>query len=108
MKMKTSLLGLLLVLALGAYLESPYSILNAKYTYTADQPAMAQPVKVDQPTDLPDLQEKLEKTERVDGYIVETYKEYEVYKDKNGNITKELPTGKTDTLQYWDYRNNND
>jgi hypothetical protein len=108
MKTKTSLLGLILVLALGAYLDSPFSFLNIKYSYTADQPVMAQPVQVVEPADIPEMVENLKKTEKVDGYIVETYEEYEVYKDKNGKITKKVPTGKTDTLQYWDYRNDNE
>jgi hypothetical protein len=103
MRTKTSILGLILVLAFGAYLESPFSFLNLKYSYTADQPVMAQPVKVEEPSNVPDVIDKLEKKKKEDGYIVETYQEYEIYKDKEGNITKEVPTGRTDTLQYWDY-----
>ena len=108
MKTKTSLLGLILVLALGAYLESPFSFLNIKYSYTADQPVMAMPAQVEKPTDIPETVEKLKKTKKVDGYIFETYEEYEVFKDKNGKITKKIPTGKIDTLQYWDYRADNE
>lgn len=105
MKIKTltSVLILLLILGLVAYLESPYSILNKKYSYSADQPVMAQPVEVEPLSDIPVLEEKLEKRKKVNGYIVETYEEYEVYKDKDGNVLKSEPTGKTDTLKYWDY-----
>jgi hypothetical protein len=106
MQMKTSLLGLILVLALGAYLDSPFSILNIKYSYTADQPVMAQPAELEKPSNEPETIDKLEKKEKVDGYIVETYQEYDVYKDKDGNITKQVPTGKSDTLKYWDYKYN--
>ncbi|WML31363.1 hypothetical protein RCG24_05680 [Neobacillus sp. OS1-32] len=34
---------------------------------------------------------------------METYQEYEIYKDKEGNIKEEIPTSRTDTLKYWDY-----
>lgn len=104
MKLKTfiSICFLLVTLGFAAYLDSPYSFINKDYTYSADQPVMAQPVEVEPSSDIPVLEEKLEKTEKVDGYIVETYQEYEVYKDKDGNVLKSEPTGKIDTLQYWD------
>lgn len=38
--------------------------------------------------------------EEVDGYIVETYREYEVYKDKDGNILKHVPTSNFDYIKY--------
>jgi hypothetical protein len=99
MKLKTftNVLFLIIILAFVAYLDSPYSFLNKKYIYSADQPVMVQPVKGEPPSNVPFFEEKLEKSEKVAGYIVETYQEYEVYKDKDGNV------GKTDTLKYWDY-----
>ncbi|MCL6573276.1 MAG: hypothetical protein K6T88_16585 [Bacillus sp. (in: Bacteria)] len=105
MKIKTftSVLFLIVLVAFVAYLDSPYSFLNKNYVYTADQPVMVQPVEVDPSNDVPVLEKKLEKSESVDGYIFETYQDYEVYKDKDGNDLKSVPTGKTDTLKYWDY-----
>ncbi|MDQ0200060.1 hypothetical protein [Neobacillus ginsengisoli] len=107
MKSKNVIMGLflLLIIALVAYLDSPFSIINKDYSYTADvsEPAVAQPIDESPPTDVPVLEEKLEKREKVDGYIVETYEEYEVYKDKNGKVIKSEPTSKTDILRYWDY-----
>lgn len=100
----TSVFFLLVMLGLAAYLDSPYSIMNKNYAYTADQPVMAEPVEIDQPSDIPELVEKLEKREKIDGYIVEIYQEYEVYRDKDGNIIEEIPTSKTETLRYWDYK----
>ena len=104
MKTKTFTNGLflLLILGLAAYLESPLSILNKNYAYSSDQPVIAQPAEVVPPTDIPVLEDKLEKTEHVDGYTVETYQEFEVYRDKEGKITKKIPTSKTETLKYWD------
>lgn len=104
MKLKTfiSICSLLVTLGFAAYLDSPYSFINKDYAYSADQPVMAQPVDVEPSSDVPVLEEKLEKIEKIDGYLVETYQEYEVYKDKDGNVIKSEPTGKIDTLQYWD------
>ena len=104
MKLKTfvSICFLLVTLGFAAYLDSPYSFINKDYAYSADQPVMAQPVEIEPSNDVPVLEEKLEKTEKMAGYIVETYQEYEVYKDKDGNVLKSEPTGKIDTLQYWD------
>lgn len=107
MKAKTfrNYLFLFLLIVLMAYLDSPYSILNKGYVYTKDQPASAQPVSIDKPTELPEIEERLEDVVRENGYIVETYQEYEVYRDQDGTITKEEPTDKTETLKYWDYTN---
>ncbi|WP_040208972.1 hypothetical protein [Neobacillus jeddahensis] len=107
MKLKTITFVAFLLVCLGfaAYLDSPYSFLNVNYSYTADQPVIAEPASLEPSTDVPVLEEKLEKSERVDGYIVETYEEYEIYKDIDGNVIKSEPTGKTDTLKYWDYSN---
>lgn len=99
-------LFLLLLIVLMAYLDSPYSILNKGYVYTEDQPASAQPIESeDEDTNSFVLEDKLEYTEKVDGYIVEIYQEFEVYRDKNGNVIKSIPTSKTETLKYWDYSN---
>lgn len=104
MKTKTFTNGLFLLLILGfvAYLDSPYSFLNKNYAYSSDQHVIAQPAEVGSPTDIPVLEDKLEKTEHVEGYTVETYQEFEVYRDKDGNVTKKVPTSKTEILKYWD------
>jgi hypothetical protein len=103
MKSKTFRNGLFLFLTLGlvAYLDSPFSFLNINYAYMADQPVIATLAKVDPPQDVPVMEEKLEKSEKVDGYIVETYQEFEVYRDQFGKVTKRVPTSKTETLKYW-------
>jgi hypothetical protein len=98
----TNGLFLFIIIGLVAYLESPYSFLNNNFAYSSDQPVIALPAGFEQPENLPVLEEKLEKTEHVDGYTVETYQEFEVYRDKNGNVTKKVPTSKTETLKYWD------
>ncbi|RSD28633.1 hypothetical protein [Mesobacillus subterraneus] len=41
--------------------------------------------------------------EEVDGYIVETHQEYEVYRDQNGKIIKQVPTSNFDYIRYKKY-----
>ncbi len=82
-----------------------FPFLNKNYSYTADEPAVAQPMNQSVSTDNPDMEEKLVRKKKIDGYIVETYREYEVYKDAAGNVTKKVPTSQYDELKYWDYNN---
>jgi hypothetical protein len=35
-----------------------------------------------------------------DGYIVEIYREYEIYKDANGKVIKEVPTSNFEYIRY--------
>ncbi|WP_251550670.1 hypothetical protein [Neobacillus muris] len=99
---------LILTLVFAAYLDSPFSVININHSYTADQPVIAEPADVQPTDDEPEVVEKLEKTEKKDGYIIETYQEYEIVRDKDGNIVSSEPTGKEDTLKYWDYANDKD
>ncbi len=105
MKMKVpAVFFLLLTLGLMAYLDSPYSLLNRDFIYSANEPVTAVPSEQIPVAKQPNTVEKLEKRTKENGYIVETYREYEVYKDSNGNVIKSVPTSKTDTLRYWDYK----
>jgi hypothetical protein len=56
-------------------------------------------------TMLPELEYIHEKDqdEEVDGYIVETHREYEIYKDQAGNIIKEVPTSNYNYIKYKKY-----
>jgi hypothetical protein len=105
MKSKNLFFGISLLLTLGllAYLQSPFSMLNKDLVYVADQPAAVEPVGVEPEDEGPELVEKLVKRKKEDGYIVETYQEYEIYKDEKGNVTEEVPTSKVETLRYYDY-----
>ncbi|UOY94220.1 hypothetical protein MUG87_09060 [Ectobacillus sp. JY-23] len=46
------------------------------------------------------LESKLVKKETVKGYVIETYQEYEVYKDALGNVVKSIPTSNYQYLRY--------
>jgi hypothetical protein len=42
----------------------------------------------------------LEEKEQVDGYTIETYREYEIYTDETGTIIKQVPTSNFEYLKY--------
>ncbi|WML44822.1 hypothetical protein [Neobacillus sp. PS3-40] len=100
----SAFLILFFLIGFMAYLDSPYSFLNRDYSYSPSEPVIAKPMDQTPFTDKPDIEERLENREKVDGYIVETYREYEIYKDQNGEVTKSVPTSKMDQLKYWDYQ----
>ncbi|MBT2636784.1 hypothetical protein [Bacillus sp. ISL-39] len=39
----------------------------------------------------------------VDGYIVETYREYEIHRDQEGKILKQIPTSNYEYVRYKSY-----
>nr|WP_263326721.1 hypothetical protein [Neobacillus sp. Marseille-Q6967] len=93
---------LLFLVGLVAYLDSPYSFVHNDFSYMTSEPVMSQPVEVEPSSDIPVLEQKLESVKKSDGYIIETYQEYEVYYDDEGNVIKSVPTSKTETVKYWD------
>ncbi|NRD79578.1 hypothetical protein HPT25_19645 [Bacillus sp. BRMEA1] len=99
---------LILLITFVAYLESPYSFINKDYAYSTEEPVLTQPVTAKPDENTPETIEKLDKTKKENGYIIETYKEYEIYRDKDGKVTKEEPTGHEDTLKYYDYSKDKD
>ena len=125
MKKTLPIFGLLMTLTVFIYLESPYSFMNEKHVryssipyevLLADAQAELEAASAD-PNDQPE-EEQEESSEtfahdyslemiregksEVDGYMVETYREYEVYRDKNGGIIKTIPTSNYDYLRYYE------
>ncbi|MGE7767066.1 hypothetical protein [Peribacillus sp. NPDC096540] len=47
-----------------------------------------------------ELDERLINKEVIDGYLVETYREYEIYKDQSGKVTKVIPTSNYNYIRY--------
>jgi hypothetical protein len=115
--------GILLTLVLLSYLESPYSVMNKGHVQSLSIPyevlladAEAQgskPVSLDEETNEAADKESeevvaqnysldmiLEETTEIDGYIIETYREYEIYKDNKGEVIKKVPTSNYDYLRY--------
>ena len=98
----TTVFFLCTIIALVAYLDSPFSFIHSGYSYSSSEPAVAQPVDVEPPIDVPVLENRLDSVERMDGYYVEIYKEYEVYYDEAGQVVKREPTSKTESVRYWE------
>lgn len=94
-------LGLLITAA--AYLDSPFSILNRDYYYQTEAlepaPAFTQPVS----RNLPEYEMLLVEERKSNGYIIETYKEFEIIRDKDGKIIKKKPGSRTEEIKYRDY-----
>jgi hypothetical protein len=101
MKIKLAILGGVLVLALTALLDSPPNPRNDSmyYNFTngesvdADAQATERSVSYSYEFLLDDMKE-------VDGYIVETYREYQIHKDENGNEIIRIPTSNYQYLRY--------
>lgn len=49
---------------------------------------------------IPSLEFVFEEANVVNGYIVEKYREYEIYEDANGNVIKEQPTSNVEYIRY--------
>ncbi|MBD8070425.1 hypothetical protein [Bacillus sp. PS06] len=49
---------------------------------------------------IPTLEDRLVNTELIDGYIVEEYREFEVYTDEEGNVVKTVPTANYNYIRY--------
>ncbi|MED4351935.1 hypothetical protein P9265_06235 [Schinkia azotoformans] len=52
---------------------------------------------------IPYLEYRFQKRKEIDGYFVETYREYEVFEDAQGNIVKTVPTSNYDYIRYKKY-----
>ncbi|MBM6618751.1 hypothetical protein [Bacillus suaedaesalsae] len=46
------------------------------------------------------LEKELISKDIIDGYVVETYQEFEVYRDQKGEVVRSIPTSKYDYLRY--------
>ncbi|MEH7180495.1 hypothetical protein [Neobacillus vireti] len=84
----TTFIILCILVALVAYLDSPYSFIHSGYSYSTSEPAVAQPVEIKPSTEIPVLENRLDSVEKMDGYYVEIYQEYEVFYDGEGNVAK--------------------
>lgn len=54
-------------------------------------------------TIIPEFEYLHEKDKVVDGYIVETHREYELHRDEDGNIIKQVPTSNFEYIRYKKY-----
>lgn len=107
-----AIFGVLVCLGLAFYYDSSTDSLTKEFRssilYTPDEiEAVTVPDENEVETEveqtesiIPKFEYILEKTEEVDGYLVETYREYEFYIDKNRNLIKKVPTSHFDFIRY--------
>ena len=120
MKKFLPLIGIAIIFIVVGYLESPYSVMNKPYATSSSIPYEvtiakdSEPVSIEENDDTNEksleteeiaalnfsLEMVLESRSEVDDDIVETYREYEIYKDENGQVVKKVPTSKYEYLRY--------
>ncbi|MCP8969204.1 hypothetical protein [Ectobacillus ponti] len=101
MKYALTLVSLLLVGAMIVF--APY--LRAVYQKQTTQPensivVTAPPLDPAEEALNFELEQRLEKKQKEDGYVMETYREYEIYRSADGSIEKEVPTSHLSYLRY--------
>lgn len=125
MKKWLCITGLLLTILVIIYLESPYSLINKNHIQMVSIPnevllsgaqeaanADLEGMETEEVSSTEEdeevtaqnysLEMVLEGKSKEDGYIVETYREYEFYRDENGQVIKKVPTSNFSTLRYYD------
>ncbi len=102
MKKTFPILGLLLIIVLAGLIETRSNPDNSltPILYSDSEEVNLEIPEITTPTS---LEYFLEGTKEVDGYIVETYREYEIYEDESGNIIKKVPTSNYDYISYKNY-----
>ena len=108
MKIYLPFVGILLTFIVIGYLESPYSWFNKKYATVTSIPyevaiaEQSETVSTNETEEESSAKEEiaalnfslemvLESRSEIDNDIVETYQEYEIYKDENGQVIKKTP-----------------
>ncbi|RFU60841.1 hypothetical protein [Bacillus sp. V59.32b] len=105
------LLLLAIVLVPVAYFESEYvktlydtePLLLGQASGANNETTMAIPEEKEETSEenlTLQLDQRLVDREEVDGYLVETYREYELYEDQAGNVKKVIPTSNYDYIRY--------
>lgn len=91
-----------LLLAFIAYIQTPTASINKDQVlfYSANTEDAEVSSSLEELYGTPILEYKLEDTKEEDGFLIETYREYEIYKDKNGEVVKTVATDHTQFLQY--------
>ena len=117
MKINLPFVGIILAFIVIGYLESPYSWFNKKYATVTSIPyevalaEQSETVLTNETEEEPrakdeiaaqnfSLEMVLKSRSKIENDIVETYQEYEIYKDENGKVVKKTPTSHFEYLRY--------
>ncbi|WP_071396508.1 hypothetical protein [Bacillus tuaregi] len=127
MKPAIPIVGLIITIILLIYLESPYSLINKDHVTISsipneviraeiqgvDEGLISEPAVTGEESnesgteDIEGLTQEYmlemileDKTIR-DDYTVETFREYEIYKNEQGEVIKKVPTSNFDFIRYY-------
>nr|WP_295971064.1 hypothetical protein [uncultured Bacillus sp.] len=129
MKKYFPIAGLAITIIAFSYLQSPYSLINKDYVQMTTVPnevflaearggmeAEEEKQETEEAASTENsgedkeiapqnytLELVLEERTKVDGFIEETYHEYEIYRDKSGQVIKKIPTAHYSYLRYYDH-----
>ena len=120
MKKLLPILGIIVTMVVLIYLESPYSLINKDYvemTSIPNEVLQAEATAVETEAVMSDTEtdegeskdfltnytlEMIFEERMIEGdYVIEEYREYEVSRDKNGEIIKSVPTSNYDYIRYY-------
>lgn len=120
MKKLLPILGIIVTMVVLIYLESPYSLINKDYVEVTSIPnevLQAEATAVETEAVMSDTEtgegeskdfltnytlEMIFEERMIEGdYVIEEYREYEVSRDKNGEIIKSVPTSNYDYIRYY-------
>ncbi len=92
----------LLILGIVAFIEAPLALENERVDFFTSIPVATEPENEAQleAVSIISLETELVKKEIIDGYIVETYQEFEVIRDQEGEIIESVPTSNYNYLRY--------
>lgn len=99
---KMYLCGLIFAIIATAYLDSPFSIMNKNYSNVTEGTRQASVIFEKPAPNLVEYEMKLADRQKRNGYIIETYQEYEVKRNREGKIIESLPTSKVEEIKYTD------
>jgi hypothetical protein len=100
MKKNLMMIGVLVIVGIASLLESPYFIDQHKGEFYSI-PASANVEEEEEADYVMSLEKELVGKDIIDGYVVEEYQEFEVYRDQEGQIVKSVPTSNFDYLRYF-------
>jgi len=91
------------VVAMIGYLDSPQFFEKEQAIVSIPVPAddaETATTETEESAALPEFENRLVDLKEEDGYAVEVYQEYEVYKDEQGNVIERIPTENYHYLRY--------
>ncbi|WP_147294826.1 hypothetical protein [Oceanobacillus chungangensis] len=106
MKKILGFIGIIVALGFTAYLESPeesYFGFRSSFTNETNEESeevSAEVEEVDPFESYSSIEYEKVETKIEDGYRVESYRQYNITKDDEGNVVKKVPTDNYDYLRY--------